>query len=82
MARRREETCTWVSDDEFYQCHEYFEILISVRRLQQLSRLVRNKWENLLCGFLRTFYTFSLQKIQKMCSTKGKIWDAASIIPL
>ena len=34
-------TCTWVQDDEFRQVHEYFEILKLVRRLQQLSRLVR-----------------------------------------
>ena len=74
-------TCMWVSDDEFYQVHEYFEILISVRRRQQLSRLVRNKWENLLRGFVRTFYMLCLKKILKMYSTKGKIWVAASIIP-
>ena len=26
----KQRTYTWVSDDEFYQVHEYFEILISV----------------------------------------------------
>ena len=39
----------------FRQVHMCFEILISVRRLQQLSCLVRYKWEYLLCRFVRTF---------------------------
>ena len=72
----KQRTYTWVSDDEFYQVHEYFEILISVICKIQMGIVIMwidtHIWTEITCFFFK--------KILKTYSTKGKIWVTASII--